>query len=57
MAKKLKKKKASKKLRTKKIKQQITFDYFRWLAIGFGIASVGIAIAVILVIIFSKRFF
>lgn len=35
----------------KKRRQELTFEYFKWLSIGFGIASVGIAIAVILFLV------
>jgi len=42
-----------KKARKMKKKQEITFDYLRWLSIGFALASVGIAIAAILFVVTS----
>jgi len=38
----------------KKNKKEYTFEYFKWLSIGFAIASVGIAIAGVLLIITSS---
>jgi hypothetical protein len=42
---------------SKSLKKFDYYSFFKWISIGFGIASVGIAIAIALIIITGKRFF
>jgi hypothetical protein len=33
------------------------FQFFKWLAVGFSIAGFGVAITVVLALVFGKKFF